>query len=86
MADEIIGRVVMSTSDPLAADATVIVMAEQPDADDAATGADIALSALQRAAPDGGSEVSLTIPLFGDSTPTVATEANGRPTGTECAS
>ena len=56
------------------------------DSDNAATEADIALSALQRAAPDGGSEVSLTIPLFGDSTPTVATEANGCPTGTECAS
>ena len=56
------------------------------DADNAATGADIALSALQRATPDGGSEIALTIPLFGDSPRTVTTEANGCPTGTKCAS
>ena len=55
------------------------------DADSAATGADIALSALQRATPDGGSEVALTIPQFGASTGTVNTEANGCPT-TKCAS
>ncbi len=56
------------------------------DPDSAATGADIALSALQRATPDGGSEVALTIPQFGASTGTVNTEANGCPTGTKCAS
>lgn len=56
------------------------------DPDGEATGADIALSALQRATPDGGSEVALTIPLFGASTGTLTTEANGCLTGTKCAS
>ena len=56
------------------------------DALNAATGADIALSALQRATPVGGSEIGLTIPLFGDSTLTVTTESGGCPAGTKCAS
>lgn len=50
------------------------------------TGSDVALSALQRAAPEGASAVLVTVPLFGNSTANVATEVgNTCPLGTACA-
>ena len=55
-------------------------------ADGGATSADIALSALQIATPPGGAPVPVTIPLFGESTPTIATErGTSCPARTECA-
>jgi hypothetical protein len=55
-------------------------------ADGGATGADIALSALQTATPPGGAPVLVTVPLVGESTPTIATERDAScPTQTGCA-
>ena len=55
-------------------------------ADGGATGADIALSAVQTATPPGGVPIQVTSPLFEGSTPTVATErASECPPGTACA-
>lgn len=50
------------------------------------TGSDVAVSALQEATPEGGSARLVTVPLFGSSTPNVATETgNSCPLGTACA-
>jgi len=47
---------------------------------------DVSLSALQRSAPESGSEVPVTIPVFGDSTYNIHTEAGtGCPEETACA-
>jgi hypothetical protein len=56
--------------------------------DGGATGADIALSALQTATPAGGAPLQVTIPVFAESTVNVATErvsGAGCPGSTACA-
>jgi Domain of unknown function (DUF4382) len=69
-----------STTDPGAIEGLVTT------ADGGATGADIALSALQTATPPGGAPVLMTVPLVGESTPTIATERDAScPARTGCA-
>jgi hypothetical protein len=64
------------------------VITGQVTTDGGATGADIALSALQTATPAGGAPLQVTIPVFAESTVNVATErasGSGCPGGTACA-
>jgi Domain of unknown function (DUF4382) len=64
------------------------VMTGQVTTDGGATGADIALSALQTATPAGGAPLQVTIPVFAESTVNVATErvsGAGCLVGTACA-
>jgi Domain of unknown function (DUF4382) len=64
------------------------VITGQVTTDGGATGADIALSALQTATPAGGAPLQVTIPVFAESTVNVATErasGAGCPGGTACA-
>jgi hypothetical protein len=64
------------------------VITGQVTTDGGATGADIALSALQTATPAGGTPLQVTIPVFAESTVNVATERTsgaGCPGGTACA-
>ena len=64
------------------------VMTGQVTTDGGATGADIALSALQTVTPAGGAPIQVTIPVFAESTVNVATErasGAGCTGGTACA-
>jgi hypothetical protein len=64
------------------------VITGQVTTDGGATGADIAISALQTATPAGGAPLQVTIPVFAESTVNVATErasGAGCPVGTACA-
>jgi hypothetical protein len=64
------------------------VITGQVTTDGSATGADIALSALQPVTPAGGTPIQVTIPVFAESTVNVATErvpGLGCPGGTACA-
>ncbi len=66
--------------------ATIEGQVTTTDPDGNPTSADIQLAARQGATPDGGSEVSVVIPVFGGSTSNVATAADTCPAGTHCAS
>ena len=65
-----------------------VITGQVTTADGGATGADIALSALQTATPTGGAPIQVTIPLFAGSPANVATEHTSIPRcpgGTACA-